>query len=161
MKEMIKEDGNDLGGFIDKNSRVYETEDLKHELDNPFSNLGNPSPLTECTCCGKHLSELKPFGKAGDPLIRDCNGELLVRTYRTFRHYHEEVEKALDEAKKNGIDTYQGIEEWLIDKYGKEKGENLIFLFYEATVTDKFFLCRDCIVLDEKEFFEVIDKKLS
>ena len=36
----------------------------------------NPPPQDgTCTCCGRHISELKPFGKAGDPLIGDFDGD--------------------------------------------------------------------------------------
>jgi len=45
--------------------------------------LINPPPGNgRCECCGKHVTELKPFGKAGDPLLGDFNGALLVKTFR-------------------------------------------------------------------------------
>ena len=43
----------------------------------------NPPPSdSRCECCGKHVSELKPFGGPGDPLVGDFNGALLVKTFR-------------------------------------------------------------------------------
>jgi hypothetical protein len=43
----------------------------------------NPPPSDHC-CerCGKHISKLKPFGGAGDPLVGDFKGALLLKTYR-------------------------------------------------------------------------------
>lgn len=47
--------------------------------------LINPPPTDRC-CegCGKHISKLKPFGSAGDPLVGDFKGSLLVKTFRDF-----------------------------------------------------------------------------
>ena len=33
-----------------------------------------------CECCGRR--NMKPFGKAGDPLVGDFDGALLVKTFR-------------------------------------------------------------------------------
>lgn len=45
--------------------------------------LINPPPSgRRCECCGKHISELKPFGGPGDPLVGDFRGALLVKTFR-------------------------------------------------------------------------------
>ena len=46
----------------------------------------NPTPKDgRCDCCGRHISELTPFGKAGDPLVGDFDGELLVKKNYTNR----------------------------------------------------------------------------
>jgi len=37
-------------------------------------NIYPPPQDGECDCCGKHISELKSFGKAGDPLVGDFDG---------------------------------------------------------------------------------------
>jgi len=45
----------------------------------------NPPPQDRrCECCGKHTSELKPFGKAGDPLVGDFDGKLIIKTFRAM-----------------------------------------------------------------------------
>ena len=43
----------------------------------------NP-PLDDGRCygCGKHISELRPFGGPGNPLDEDFTGALLVKIYR-------------------------------------------------------------------------------
>lgn len=35
-----------------------------------------------CDCCRRPLSELKPFGKAGDPLVGDFDGAFLIKDWR-------------------------------------------------------------------------------
>ncbi len=43
----------------------------------------NPPPRDRaCECCGR--KDMKPFGKAGDPLVGDFDGALLVKTFRGF-----------------------------------------------------------------------------
>jgi len=43
----------------------------------------NPPPSDErCECCGRHVSELKPFGGPGDPLVGDFSGALLAKHFR-------------------------------------------------------------------------------
>jgi hypothetical protein len=48
----------------------------------------NPPPADgKCQGCGRSLEELKPFGKAGDPLVGDFDGELLVKRWRRMIPY--------------------------------------------------------------------------
>jgi hypothetical protein len=43
----------------------------------------NPPPQDgRCDCCGRHINELSPFGKAGDPLVGDFDGAYLVKRWR-------------------------------------------------------------------------------
>jgi len=43
----------------------------------------NPPPSDgRCECCRRHVSELKPFGGPGDPLVGDFSGALLVKHFR-------------------------------------------------------------------------------
>lgn len=44
----------------------------------------NPPPAdNRCECCGsRHISELKPFGGPGDPLVGDFSGAFLVKHAR-------------------------------------------------------------------------------
>lgn len=45
----------------------------------------NPPPRDRC-CerCGKNIKDLKSFGKAGDPLVGNFEGVLLLKGYRTI-----------------------------------------------------------------------------
>ena len=51
---------------------IYGEEDLKPRPG--LINIYPPPQDGECDCCGKHISELKSFGKAGDPLVGDFDG---------------------------------------------------------------------------------------
>jgi hypothetical protein len=55
--------------------------------------ISGPPADGRCNVCGKHITELKPFGGPGDPLVGDFTGELLVKTWRSAGPYDEEAEK--------------------------------------------------------------------
>jgi len=121
----------------------------------PGTHINPPPEDGRCECCGRHLSELKPFGKAGDPLVGDFEGALLVKTWRPMGPYDEEAEKATEEAMECfSNEGYEDPLEWMIGKYGEEKGKQLWYSAeaYDATCAE--WLCRDCIVLDQHEYFE-------
>jgi hypothetical protein len=115
----------------------------------------NPPFDDRCDCCGRHIRELKPFGKAGDPLIGDFNGEVLVKKWRPTGPYDKEAEMATTEAEKYYEETgCKDPLEWLIKKYGKQKGEKLDYLKSLYSQMGSSWECRDCIVLDTDEYFE-------
>lgn len=95
-------------------SGVQSEEDLK-----PRSKICiNPPPSDgQCECCGKHISQLKPFGKAGDPCAGDFDGAYLVKGWR-----------------------------W------DDPSCNCVGASWE---------CRDCILLDDNEYFEMLAKRFS
>ena len=53
--------------FIDSNGIVsLESVDNEEDLKpRPGININPPPSDGRCMCCGKHISELKPYGKAG------------------------------------------------------------------------------------------------
>lgn len=128
----------------------------------PRMSITPPPPGPRCDCCGRHISELKPFGKAGDPLVGNFEGLFLIKNYRRMGPYDGEsvcAWNAYYEAKKKF--EYIGRKncdplEWMIEKYGKEKGEHFYWAgqFYEQI--SKRWECRDCAVLDTDEYFEKI-----
>ena len=67
----------------------------KVKLGSGLININPPPSDRRCDCCGKHIDELKPYGKAGDPLGGDFNGALLVKEWRAVGTYVEEAEKAI------------------------------------------------------------------
>ena len=122
--------------------------------------FNNPHQIpldARCSVCGKPLSQLKPFGGPGDPVRGDFTGQLLIKTYRWDFPRNKEADKAwnlaFEEVGDDG-DHYS----WLISKYGKEKAEE--FYQYEkgGHGVHKSWECRDCILLDEEEYFRVRDK---
>ncbi len=136
-------------------SAVSQEEDLRptgHRI------ILNPPPADgKCYVCGKHISELKPFGGPGDPLVGDFTGELLVKRFRTdYLYYDEEAAEAWKEADKAMKET-PGLNDpfpWFIDKYGEEKGEELYekpYGLFDGTISSSWE-CRDCIVMDDFKY---------
>jgi len=72
---IIKENGITSLGSIDGE------EDLKTR---PGININPPPKDGRCYCCGRHVSELKPFGGPGDPLVGDFTGAYLIKKFRSF-----------------------------------------------------------------------------
>ena len=131
---------------------VKSEEDLKPR---PGINLNPPPVDGRCECCGRHISELKPFGKSGDPLVGDFDGDYLVRRWRPDGPYDEEAEAAMEEAETCYRDEgFDDPLDWMIVKHGKEAGERLYFKAQLYGSTRKSWECRDCVVLDEEEYFE-------
>ena len=74
---------------------VSKEEDLRR----PCRFFINPPP-EDCRCevCGRHISELTPFGGPGDPLVGDFSGEKLVKTFRIDFPYPDEIEEVMRRA---------------------------------------------------------------
>jgi len=125
----------------------------------------NSSPEDRwCDCCGRHVSKLTPFGKAGDPLVGDFDGALLVKKYRRAGPYNEQAEtafKRVEEIMEEEGHAGEDPEEWMIKKYGKEKGQQYLNAVYAYGCIGSSRECRDCIVLDEDEYFEQVEKAYS
>lgn len=109
----------------------------------------NPPPQDrKCQRCGKHTSELKPFGKEGDPLVGNFEGALLVKTFRAM---NEEIDTELDNinAYLQEIGDTKGWEEAIRrseEKFGKEKTDQAIFYDQLSNTVEASWECRDCIV---------------
>ena len=142
---------------------ISSEDDLKLR---PRKNINSPPTFRRCNCCGKHISKLKPFGKAGDPMVGDFEGALRIKKHRPAGPYIEEVERAWDEAEKHLADAAHEDEdplEWMIKKYGKEKGEYFYWSVQASSQVGSSWECRDCAGLDTNEFFlkKIIFKGLS
>ena len=107
----------------------------------------NPPPIDrKCQRCGKHTSELKPFGKEGDPLVGNFEGALLVKTFRAMNEeVDDELDKILSEYQNLGDGEGDNISE-LETKYGKEKVEQAFFYDQLSNTVEASWECRDCIV---------------
>jgi hypothetical protein len=132
---------------------VEGEEDLKLR---PGINLNAPPSDGRCDCCKRHLSELKPYGKAGDPLVGDFDGALLIKTFRGDFPPDEEAERIMDEFFQDcrSEEDYKKAKERLIQKYGEEEAENINLRACASSQIGAFWLCRDCIILNEDEFYE-------
>ncbi len=139
---------------------VSKEEDLKKGGINP------PPPDGRCDVCGRHISELKPFGGADDPLEGDFTGELLVKQWRPLGPYNEEALEAAEEAKKalkaaprNKPLESKDVLEWYISRYGKERGEGLYYAVSAWDCVGASWMCRDCIILEDDEYFEKLNQR--
>lgn len=149
--------------FFEKNgivslSAVSKEEDLRRPC-RFFINA--PPDDGRCDVCGRHMSELTPFGGPGDPLVGDFSGELLVKRFRYDWPLDKEAEKAWEEVIRDNPELPELDDplSWLIDKYGEEKGK---WIFYNESMSpgiSKSWECRDCIVLDDDEYFEKLEQK--
>jgi hypothetical protein len=95
-------------------------------------------------------SELKPYD---NPEYPKFIGTYLFRTFRRDLSYDKEAEHALNEAEKNCKEG-QRPSQWLIEKYGEEKGNALNIIGHGSSTVSASWECRGCIILDEKEYFE-------
>lgn len=109
----------------------------------------NPPPIDKkCQRCGKPISELQPFGKAGDPLVGNFEGAKLVKTFRSM---NEEQDFELDKINDflSEIRNTKGWEEAIIqseEKFGKEKTEQAMFYEQLSNTVEASWECRDCII---------------
>ena len=122
--------------------------------------INGPPRDNRCECCGKHISELKPYGGPGDPLRGDFKGAYLVKNCRRSAPYDEEAEKAVEEAEACfGDEGFDAGKKWLITKYGKEETEQMFIAISVHSLVGKSWECRDCIVLNTDEYFEMCDSE--
>ena len=132
-------------------SSINGEDDLKPM---PRMIIDPPPEDGKCQCCRKHVSELKPYDNPEHP---EFVGIYLFRTFRRGLPYNEEAERALDEAEQNCKEG-QSPRQWLIEKYGEEKGNDLNIQGNGSSTVSASWECRDCIILDEKEYFEKLWK---
>jgi hypothetical protein len=145
--------------YIGNFDRVCGSEDLE-----PRKGMSiNPPPSDgKCMCCGRHLEELSPFGGPDDPLVGDFAGALLIKKYRRCGPYDEEAEIAYAEAAEKYVeDGLESPMDWLVRKYGKEKGERLNFAVEFHEQISSSWECRDCVVLDNDEYFEKLGERYT
>jgi len=107
-----------------------------------------------CYCCGKSVDELQPFGGPGDPLVGDFKGQLLIKKYRPDYVLNEEESKLIEENPEiRECDEKEAIK-LLKEKYGEGVDEGLWFRGMAAGSVGSSRECRDCAVLDDREYIE-------
>ena len=120
----------------------------------------NPPPRDgNCECCGKNVNDLKAFGGAGDPLVGDFSGAKLVKTFRAMGGHNkvadEKIAKITEKLESElGQDNWDKFEEMMIEEYGKEETENLFFYMQITDTISASWECRDCIVLNDEDYFK-------
>ena len=110
------------------------------------------------------MSELMPSGVAGDPLVGDFDGALLIKNKRPSGPPPlERVSEVYDEFIENrpAEQDYKTAEEMLVKEYGEEDAEHIIFAVHAYGCVGSSWECRDCIGLDMFEFFEKLGWNLD
>ncbi len=140
------------GSKPNPNEMVFGPEDLNPWKGSP---INSPPSDGRCQCCGRHISELTPFGGPGDPLVGDFGGALLVKGYRPMGSYdHEAVEASKEAEKQYKTDGYEDSEGWLVANYGEKEGKRLYYAACLCSQITASWECRDCFVLGEDEYLE-------
>lgn len=114
--------------------------------------LINPPPRDgRCECCGRHASELKPFGKAGDPLVGDFDGVILLKTFREIGRISKE-----NEAMIKMVVDWDGL-----FKTNPKLADELSFYDQVISTVGASWECRDCIVLDGDNYWDIRTGKVK
>ena len=112
--------------------------------------LINPPPQDGCCeSCGINAKDLKPFGKAGDPLVGDFDGALLVKTFRTMARRDKKLDKEVEKVKDWGK----------FFKSNPKLADRLSFYDQLVSTVSASWECRDCIILDDEEYFKPMEEK--
>lgn len=142
--------------FFEKNGIVsLEAVSKEEDLSRPCRFFINAPPGDgRCEVCGRHMSELTPFGGPGDPLVGDFTGEKLVKTFRIDFPYPDEIQEVMRRTKQEDID----YDSCLLAYYSEDERKKLQEIYdtwmEEYYQVSKSWECRDCIVLDTLEYFE-------
>jgi len=120
-------------------------------------NINPPPQDGECMCCGRHFDELEPFGAAGDPLVGDFAGALLIKKFRTALPQSDaETERIYEQfiVARDPHSDYDKARESLIKECGERDAEIIMIRVEGGSQVGSSWECRDCIGLDMFEYFE-------
>jgi hypothetical protein len=133
---------------------VGGAEDLKPR---PGLNINPPPEDGRCYGCGRHLSQLKPFGKAGDPLVGDFNGAFLVKTFRPDFPPDEETDRIMEEffGACSSEEDWNKAEWMLIERYGQEEAIGIMVYHQASQQFGSSWECRDCIRLSNRRLHRI------
>ena len=95
------------------------------------------------------MKNLKPYGKAGDPLVGNFEGAWLVQRYRSFAAPDAEIDKILEEFLR-AYGSYEKAKEKLIEEYGPEVVNDMQSYVVAESSVYKSWECRDCACLSTK-----------
>lgn len=100
--------------------------------------INPPRVRGRCDVCGRHISELKPYGKAGDPLVGDFEGVYLIKFFRPDGYLGREQLDIIYESSERSPDD---PDVWIVPD----------FEYYYGS--DRSWECRDCVALSDEEYF--------
>jgi hypothetical protein len=120
-------------------------------------NINPPPKNGRCECCGRHISELRPFGKVRHPIFGDLEGALLVKQWRKLPPYDARPQSIHGEMIVKGPTgtLLENGKKYLIERSGDGMAEEIrLYHFSGENKVGSSWECRDCIDLDEEEFLE-------
>jgi hypothetical protein len=120
--------------------------------------INSPPANGRCQCCGRHYSEFLSLDDSGHPL-GDFTGFYLFKKWRSFGPYDQVAEVAMQEANESyENDGFDDPRNWMINKYGKEKGERLYLTSEMYNTIGVSWECRDCALLDDNEYHDKLEQ---
>jgi hypothetical protein len=120
-------------------------------------NLNPPPKDGRCECCGRHMSELSPFGKVRHPIFGDLEGALLVKKWRKLQPSDARPQSVHGEMIVKGPTgtLLENGKKYLIERSGDGMAEEIrLYHFSGENRVGSSWECRDCIDLDEEEYLE-------
>ena len=113
----------------------------------------NPPPTDrKCERCQVHINDLKSFGKEGDPLVGNFEGQKLVKIFRAMleERKDKELNKILDYQdvlmENSNNNWSEEIQTKLEEKFGAKKVDNAYFYDQLLNTVGPSWECRDCII---------------
>ena len=139
---------------------VDTEEDLKRRAGIECS-INPPPEDRRFECCGRRVSELKPFGKAGDWLLDELDGALLAKRVRVWAIPDEELDEIWLKYTWNCLteDDYKKAEKEIIQELGKERAAQVSAYVEASQSTYSSWECRDCFFLDLRKYHEKIHER--
>ncbi|MCK4828511.1 hypothetical protein KA005_72945 [bacterium] len=139
---------------------VDTEEDLKRRAGIECS-MNPPPEDRRCDCCGRRVSELKPFGKAGNWLLNELDGALLAKRVRVWAIPDEELDEiwAKYTWSCRTEDDYREAKQQMIQELGEEKADQVDAYAEASQSTYASWECRDCFGLDSREYHEKIHER--
>ena len=143
--------------WFERNAKVNSVQEIESILKGRI----NPPPEDcKCMCCGRPLSDLRPFGGFGDPLPWDFDGAFLVKKYRNDAPYDKKVGELVDEILTSHECDIENLHEYLVNKHG-EDGDRIYWQAALQSTVSKSWECRDCAVLDDYKYWDVRMKSMK
>jgi hypothetical protein len=123
----------------------------------------NPPPQDgRYECCGRHISELKPFGTARHLYFGDLDGALLVKAWRPLLPDDPRPQSIYDEMIVTGEpgNLFENSTRYLMEKSCHGKTTELrVYHFSGNSKVGAIWECRDCFFLDEAEYLELMRQR--
>ena len=142
-------------GITSRLEAINCEEDLK--LSPGYLHINPPPVDGRCDCCGKHISELKPFSVFGHTSGIDIEEALLVKTWRPMAPPDEETDRIMEEffGGRLSDEDHKKAEQRLIEVYGKQSAEDLLLYASASSLVTASWECRECIASDTETYFKM------